>query len=401
MNKIYYFIILLNFNILITENYDVTVIGSVKFEDARSRLSIGFMESLKDDLNINFIPIKNHFFNLKNINPEIRKIILNKDKAPAKISILFSSPCIHCASFVPDSLIKFAYTPFETNRIPKSWIDYVNKNFDAILVPDTFLFKVYKKSGLELPIFLAPHGLYLEDFLKKPIKSDKNKVFAFGVTAGFWPHKNHETLIKAFLNKFENNNDVTLKIHGNSGDPKTLLNIKELVKDKKNIQLITKNLNQKELIDFMSSLDCYILISKGEGFSSTPREAIALGIPAIISNNSAHKTLAKLPYFIPIDSKIKEVSNFNIDLNEDCGYKFNIDQKDLENKLEEVYNNYYYYLEKANSGREWVKKYDYKNLKSEYLSLVKPKNVILGDSNIITEDYLMTDCKKLYDKYLS
>lgn len=401
----FYFNILLYafyFNIIFSGVYDVTVVGPIKFEDARARLPIGFIDILKDDLRINFIPIKDHFFDLKNLSTKIKKVILNRDKRPGNVAILFSSLCLHCASFMPDSFIKLVYSTFESSSIPQYWIEYANKNFDGILVPDKFLLKAYKKSGINIPVFLAPHGLYLDDFLNKPIKSQKNDPFVFGMSAGFWPHKNHELLIRAFLSKFENNNKVLLKIHGYNGNIKILSKIQELVKDKENIKLINKQLTQEEFVDFMSSLDCYVLVSKGEGFSVTPREAIALGIPSIISNNTAHKFLCKTSYFVPVKSDVKESSNFNIDLGvQDCGYNFNSRQEDLEYALEDLYLNYDFYLSRSVEGRKWVEQYLYKNLKIKYLNFIRPKKIILGSKNYVDNDYLMTSSNKLYEKYLT
>ncbi len=389
-------------NLCVTLNaYDVTIVGAIKFEDARGRLPIGFIDILKDDIKINFSPIKGYPLDVDNLDTRIKDVVLNADKIPGDIAILFSSVCLHCASFMPNSFIKFNYSTFESSAIPKYWISYANKNFDAILVPDKSLVKAYKKSGINIPVFLIPPGLYLDQFLDKPIKTTKNTPFIFGIVAGFWPHKNHELLIKSFLNKFDQNHQVILKIHGNSADAKTLSRIKELIKDKQNIELINKKLNQNELVDFMSSLDCYVLVSKGEGFSVTPREAAALGVPTIISNNTAHKYLCKTPYFIPVKSDIKELSSFNKDLGgADCGYSFNTDQKDLENILEDVYENYDYYITKNRLAREWVQQYNYKNLKFKYLNLIRPIKIILGPENLITDDYFMTDSKDLYEKYM-
>ena len=75
-------------------------------------------------------------------------------------------------------------------------------------------------------------------------------------------------------------------------------------------------------------------------------------------------------------------------------------QKDVEEALLKVYNNYDYYLEKANKGREWVKQFTYKSLEKKYLNLLKPNKVIFGPKNLITNDYIMTNCKSLYEKYL-
>ncbi len=405
--KILYILAILTINFeLISKNYnnskfDVTVIGSMKFADGRGRLPIGFIENLKDKLKINFISTEG-LLDFNNVNQDIKDIALNKDKTPGNIALLFTSVCAECASYVPNSPIKLVYSTFETTDIPKYWINLLNNNFDAVLVPSKFLVKTYKKSGIKIPVFLAPHGIYIDEFLNAPIKSQRNEIFTFGTSAGFWPHKNHELLLKAFLEKFNNNPEVKLKIHGRFGDQKVIQNLKKIIREKKakNVELITHCFNPKEHLEFMKSLDCYVLVSKGEGFSVTPRESISLGIPTIISNNTAHKELAKLPYFIPVKSNIKEPSNFTQEMKAYCGYNFNTNQKYLENALESVYKDYGDYLKLAIEAREWVKQFTYKSLEKKYLNIINPEKVIFGTQNIITNDYLMTNSKKLYEKYL-
>lgn len=405
--KILYILAILTINFeLISKNYnnskfDVTVIGSIKFADGRGRLPIGFIENLKDKLKINFISTEG-LLDFNNVNQDIKNIALNEDKTPGNVALLFTSVCADCASYVPNSPIKLVYSTFETTDIPKYWINLLNNNFDAVLVPSEFLVKTYKKSGIKIPVFLAPHGIYIDEFLNTPIKSQKNEIFTFGTSAGFWPHKNHELLLKAFLEKFHNNPKVKLKIHGRFGDQRVIQNLKKIIRDSKakNVELITKCHTPDEHLKFMQSLDCYVLVSKGEGFSVTPRESIALGIPTIISNNTAHKELSKTPYFLPVKSNVKELSNFTQDLGTYCGYNFNTNQKYLENALETVYNNYEDHLAIASKGREWVKQFTYKSLEKQYLNIIKPEKVIFGTENIIKNDYLMTTSKKLYEKYL-
>ena len=68
--------------------------------------------------------------------------------------------------------------------------------------------------------------------------------------------------------------------------------------------------------------------------------------------------------------------------------------------MRDVYENYDYYCKKAAKGRDWVRQYLGENLKAKYVSLLKPKKVILGFRNEATNDYLVTDSVELYNKYM-
>ena len=382
------------------QDFDVTVVGSAKFADGRGRLSIGFIDYFKDKLSINYLPTMNPDF--MDLNDDVKNIILDKNKTPGKVAILFDPLYPNNVSHMPNSIIKIAYSTFEATKIPDYWVKAINEKIDSVVVPSQVLVDIYKKSGVKKPVFFMPHGIYIEEFLNEPIKRNKNRPFVFGSSAGFWEHKNHELLLRAFIMKFENNPDVKLKLHGRIAEKHIIDRIFNIIKERniQNIEIILKKLSREEYLEFMKSLDCYVIVSKGEGFSVTPREAAALGIPTIISNNLAHTELARTPYFKPVRSDIAERSNFYKNFGCDCGFCFNTDQYELENALEDVYNNYDLYLERANLAREWVKQYTYPALEKKYFSMLKPKNVILGDKNIIDDNYLMTDSKELYEKYM-
>ena len=81
------------------------------------------------------------------------------------------------------------------------------------------------------------------------------------------------------------------------------------------------------------------------------------------------------------------------------GYVANCDKEDVKKAFLEMYANYDSYKGRAMEGRFWAKQYQWKTFKKRYLNIIKPKKVILGDRNIITDDYLMTDSKKLFQLY--
>jgi glycosyltransferase involved in cell wall biosynthesis len=148
----------------------------------------------------------------------------------------------------------------------------------------------------------------------------------------------------------------------------------------------------------MYSLDCYVLFSHGEGFSISPREALALGIPCILSNNSAHKTICKTGYVRVVPSDILSKVVF-YELDNHITYMYGTNLEDARQALKDVYNNYEIYKNKALDGRKWVQQYLIPNLKQKYINLIKPRKILFGDENIVTDDYFMTNSKVLFEKY--
>lgn len=397
---------------------DLTIVGSVKYRDSLGRLPIALTDLFKNDFSINYICSGRAEF--EDVPSPIQSILKNPDKTPGNVALLFDilwdikrTP----ADFVPrKSFIKIAYSMLESSAIPAQWVTLLNSKFDLVIVPDDYYQGVYNKCGVTIPIFVLPHGIDLEDFLGQPVRQAAKKPFVFGCTGTFCDRKNHELLIEAFYQEFGNNERVKLRIHGrnlwfNEFNLRSLQ--KKLSPGKRirytklkngrtmltpNIELTLAPLSKHEYLDFFNSLDCYVLLSKGEGFSLTPREALALGKPCIISDNTAHHTIAQTGFVYAVPSNNKEAAYY-ANFKGSQGYNFNCSLKDARKALREVYNNYELYLEKALEGRKWVESYLWENVKARFSNFIKPKKVLLGAENKVTDDYLMTSSEKLYERY--
>lgn len=381
------------------ESFDLTVVSSIDFNGSVRRHAIGLIDCLKDELNINFIPSRP--VNLDDVNSEVKNIVLRTAKTPGRVALL-EDPLWYADS-MPESEIKIAYSVYESTRIPQAWVKLLNEKFDAVVVADKFYIKVYEESGVKIPIFHIPLGIYVDEFLELPLKKKTHKPFVFRGCSRFFRRKNHSLLIQAFAREFGNSKDVVLKINGGGkwGSEKLYSNLKSLVKKLKvsNIQVTNNALPWKDYIEMMSSIDCYVNISRGEGFSITPRETLAMGIPTILSDNTAQKTICETDFVKAIRSDIG-VPAYCGKVNERVGYQFDCRLADVQKALREVYENYSKYLAKAHQGREWVKQFRWPSLKNKYLNLIKPKIIKFGDYNEITDEYFMTNSKKLYKKYL-
>lgn len=400
---IFNYLVTIFFPFYLVAEYDLTILGFVKFADGIGRHPIGWIDCLKDECKINFISTRKDKINFAGISPQITKIINDPDKTLGKISIfvdMLTQKNDVIADIPLNSKINFAFSMLESSAIPQKWVEILNNKFDAVIVPDENLVAVYSNSGVKIPIFALPWGAYLEDFLARPIKKRKNVPFKFGMSAAFYPRKNQELLIDAFAKEFGNNKKFSLHIHGRGGPEDYSYKIRTKIRTMRfsNIYFVQKEFNSVQYIQFMSSLDCYVFPSRGEGFSITPREALALGIPCILSNNTAHKTICASGFVRPL--AVSGVSPAYYEpLNCFAGYEFNTSMKELQQAMRQVYNNYDEYLFKARTGREWVKQYLFSNLKKRYKTIVKPKKVILGDKNIIEENFLMTNSEQLFSKY--
>ncbi len=388
------------------KSYDLTVVGFIRQGDGIGKVAFNLINMLKKDIKINFVFNHDASNQYIDVPKSIKKIIKNPDKTPAKISIstgfLWNS-WNKGYKYVPDSKIKLAYSMIESDALPPQSVTILNSKFDAVIVPDEFQKVVYSNSGVKIPIFVLPMPLLLDDFLAKPVKIAPNVPFTFGTSAVFEPRKNHALLLDAFAAEFGNNPHVKLRLHGRFGFPEIIESIRNNIKlyNLTNVEVLDHALPYNSYVDFMSSLDCYVFLSKGEGFSMTPRESMALGIPCILSNNTAHITMCKTGLVKSVEPTITRTAYYAT-YKQNAGMEYDCSIKDVRAALRDVYSNYKHYLSLAAKSKNWVQRYQSYNLKQKYLAFIKPKKIILGKENkILNDNSLSTNSSSLFRKYNS
>ena len=383
----------------------LTVVGRVKMADGIGRQSVEVIDALRMDIPISFVPTVPP--ELQDVPKPVREIITKKSKRYGKV-VLFEDvlwmPNHPFYKKMPknllDDTIRIAYSMFESDVIPHEWVVILNTRFDAVVVPDRYFLEVYRKSGVQIPIFEIPLGLNISEFLRRPLKKQRNFPMVFANLSGSDDRKNQLLLIRAFAKVFSGNPNVILKLNSRFQNEKEGSEIRREISklNLKNVHFTEFSLKKKDYLKFFEGVDCYVNLSKGEGFSIQPREAMALGIPVIVSDNTAQTTLCQSGLVKTVSSTIEEPAFYRA-YNNQYGSFFNCDLDEAAQAMLDVYSNYKMYLQNAEQSREWVKKYEFTNLRDLYKSLIKPKEVILGSHNEITPEYMITNSQDLYDKY--
>lgn len=382
---------------------DLTVATNVFLSDGIGRQGIGLIQTLYDDLNINTLKFEPCSY--RGIQDSKTLAILTKPlntfgKVTFWTYILGLNEKIIDIHKQINSDIKIAYSMFESDAIPKLWVKILNNHYDMVVVPDKWLVSVYRNSGVNIPIFVLPLGIMIKpEWMNK--KHKKNEVFTFGMTGGFWERKNHIKTMQSFLEAFGKDNDkIRLRIHGRFGPFKDqVLQTYQKLGAPKNIELISETLDATSYDTFLESIDCYVFISKGEGFSITPREALAMGKPCILSNNTAHRTICDTGLTIPVTANTKVAANYEV-FGQQIGNFFDCSVADTTSAMKKLYEDYdTYHAKVKDAGPAWVKQYMWSELKAKYLTVIKPTKIILSTKNEIHDTHLETNSKTLLNKY--
>lgn len=164
--------------------------------------------------------------------------------------------------------------PFETTLIPPSWVPRIN-NFDAILVPCEQNRKMMIDSGITIPVEVIHWGVDVEKF--REIKRPAHKTFTFGHMGALSKRKGTHILVNAFERAFPAEKDVRLIC-------KTSAYHYPFMSKDKRIEVQMGPVSHDELMtSFFAQADCFVFPTLGEGFGLPPLEAMATGIPAIVT----------------------------------------------------------------------------------------------------------------------
>ncbi len=172
------------------------------------------------------------------------------------------------------------------------------KYFDYFLTPSDFVAKSYLRKGISSDrIFTVPFGVDLSKFKFKNYEKDKFRVI---YVAQITPRKAHIDLLKAWLQLNLHPSKAELVFVG-SIDPV----MRPLLDKYQGKFTYAGILSVTELIELYNSSSVFVMPSVEEGCSYAPLEAMACGLPVILTENTGsgeRVTHGKEGFIVPIRS---------------------------------------------------------------------------------------------------
>ena len=208
------------------------------------------------------------------------------------ISIVHHYPLISDSKPARQKFILFFW---EETEVPEDFIRTINRDFSAALVASTFVKNALRNSGCVLPIFVIPMGVdHLVDSTVKPIESvapQPGKRFRFLHLSSAFDRKGVDALLKAYWAAFKCNRETELYIK-TFPNPHNRIHqqIAELTRGHPNHTIIVDEspLDDADLLALYRSAQGLVLPSKGEGFNLPAAEAMAMGLPVIVTGYGGH-----------------------------------------------------------------------------------------------------------------
>lgn len=223
-----------------------------------------------------------------------------------------------------------AVIPFETTKVPESWVPRINK-FDLLLTLCEQNIQMFKDSGVTIPIELIHWGVDPKKFY--PLDRQEDGIFTFGHMGALSYRKGTDLLVEAFQRAFPPRiKDVQLFC-------KTSYPQYHFMSKDQRIHVELSPWDHDDLMKrFFAKIDCFAFPTRGEGFGLTPLEAMATGVPAIVTNWSGPVEYMKPEIGWTLDYTMVPARDFSEGVyKEECGNWAEPRMDDLVDKLRYAY----------------------------------------------------------------
>lgn len=269
-----------------------------------------------------------------------QKKLIQKPFSKEEVGIIKTTPQLF---FKNTSPFRIGYTMVENTKIGERWVQLCNK-MDALLVPSQYLVEVFQNCGVTVPIRVVKQGVDPKKFpyLKRP----KKQVFTFGTIGYMDGRKNWRDLVQAFCSEFSLFEPVEL-IMKNSNKYFEHFDFTD-----RRIRIINEHLSFEQVRELYRSFDCFVFPSHAEGSGMPPREAMATGLPTILTNWSGLSEVCNQEYNYPITPVAIDFPDERG--SEQPGFQARLDVPELMYWMRYVYEHRDEAAEKGRKASEWI-----------------------------------------------
>lgn len=201
---------------------------------------------------------------------------------------------------MPPGKKRIAHTTGESTRISRAWRDQLN-NVDQVITTSNFFKSVLLEHGVRTPVYVVPNAVDIENYNPsiKPVSLGQNVRMGktnFVSMFHYGERKSPETVFRAFIQEFGQDEDVTLTVHSLSMhyvlhhqyniDVKQWLRSVAGDKSHPPIYITSSFISDLLVPHFIKNFNVFILASRAEGFGLPVLEAGACGLPSIVTGYS-------------------------------------------------------------------------------------------------------------------
>ncbi|MCS6949265.1 MAG: tetratricopeptide repeat protein [bacterium] len=256
--------------------------------------------------------------------------------------------------------------PWEFGSVPREWVEAINRNVDELWVPSSFVRDCYVRDGVDAQkVHVVPNGVS-EVFFEPtdPFPLPTQKRFRFLFVGGTIPRKGIDILLDGYTRTFTRDDDVSLVIKDFGAN--TFYRGQHFAEQ---IRWFQQQPEAPEIVYIPEELDeaqmnalyraCHALVHpyRGEGFGLPIAEAMACGLPVIVTGFGAALDFCNEQRAFLIPASVEHFADNLIDSWETVNLPFwaKPDRNAMEALMEQVYRDSKVAKAKAERAAQWVR----------------------------------------------
>jgi glycosyltransferase involved in cell wall biosynthesis len=196
-----------------------------------------------------------------------------------------------------------ALTTWETDRLPSDWPPILN-SVDSVIVPSSFNHHVFHDSGVRTPIHVVPHAARAIG-CAAPLVTPVGDRFVYYTIGPWGTRKAIDETVTAYLDAFGGRDDVALVVKTTTHDLKAVVQARrgeidgstartastwwtmaQLLAGRRApplVHLIASQVSASEIDGIHERGDCFVSLTRSEGFGLNVFDAAAAGNPTIVT----------------------------------------------------------------------------------------------------------------------
>lgn len=218
---------------------------------------------------------------------------LSARPAPRSGEIVIAQHWPIMAPKVPHRLA-LSLLPWEESHVPDTIVETLNSGFDAIIAPSRSVAHALSVSGTRIPVAAIGQPVELERFLALADQRVPGKpIRRFLHVSSCFERKGVDLLLSAWAKGFTANDGVSLVIK-TFPNPHNQIEAQVAALRKQHprlapIEVVNRDAGYEEMPDFFADADAMVLPTRGEGYNLPALEAMASGLPLIVTGHGGHR----------------------------------------------------------------------------------------------------------------
>ena len=202
----------------------------------------------------------------------------------------------HYPVVVPEGAYRLMMALFfwEESAVPDHTIQLLAKKFDAIISPARTVTNALLDSGLPIPIATIGQPVDLEPYKAlAPTRRPPDREIRFLHISSCFKRKGVDVLLEAWAKAFTSADPVCLVIktfpNPHNDVEQQLERLTGRYPDLARVEIVNRDVEQQELVRFYADADVMVLPSRGEGYNLPALEAMASGLPLIVTGHGGQR----------------------------------------------------------------------------------------------------------------